>query len=70
MVFIIPALDYIDDFQLRHDYSPYVMIAVTLMAALMYPRLDEWSTCRGDTQLILGKSDADTRVSSAEGFVI
>lgn len=55
MLFIIPALDYIDDFQLKNDYSPLVMIAVTVAAALMYPRLDEWSTCRGDTMLILGQ---------------
>ena len=54
MVFIIPALDYIDDFQLKHDYAPYVMVGVTVAAALMYPSIDEWSTCRGDTMLILG----------------
>lgn len=54
MVFIIPALEYIDDFQLKHEYAPYVMILVTIGAAFMYPRIDEWSTCRGDTMLILG----------------
>lgn len=54
MVGIIPALGYIDDFQLKHPYAPYVMIAVTLLAAYLYPSIDEWSTCRGDTMLILG----------------
>jgi len=55
MVFIIPALDWIDEFQLKHQYAPFVMVAVTVFAALMYPRIDEWSTCRGDTMLILGR---------------
>lgn len=54
MVFIIPALDLVDEFQLKHPYAPLVMIVVTVAAALMYPRIDEWSTCRGDTMLILG----------------
>ena len=55
MIFIIPALEYVDEFQLKHDYAPLVMIVVTVAAALMYPSIDEWSTCRGDTMLILGK---------------
>ncbi|XP_067943578.1 sphingosine-1-phosphate phosphatase 2-like isoform X2 [Watersipora subatra] len=54
MFFIIPALDIVDEFQLKHPYAPIVMIIVTVLAALMYPRIDEWSTCRGDTMLILG----------------
>ena len=54
MVFIIPALDWVDEFQLKHPYAPLVMIVVTVAAALMYPQIDEWSTCRGDTTLILG----------------
>ena len=54
MLFIIPALDIVDEFQLKHPYAPFVMVAVTMAAALMYPRIDEWSTCRGDTMLILG----------------
>lgn len=56
MVFIIPALDYIDDFQLKNDYAPLIMIIVTVTAALMYPTLDDWSSgCGGVTKDILGK---------------
>lgn len=54
MVFIIPLLDIIDEFQLKNNYAPIVMLAATLVAAYMYPQVDEWSTCRGDTMLILG----------------
>ena len=51
-----PFLNTIDEFMLTNPHSPYVCVIVPLSLALCYPKLDKWSTARGDTTVILAVS--------------
>lgn len=54
LIFFLPAMDLIDDFNLNCHFAPLVIISVPLGLALFSFTLDTWSTSRGDTALILG----------------
>lgn len=54
MVLFLPTADYVDWFCLTHPLSPLIVVSCTLLAAVMYPSLDRWSTARGDTTTVIG----------------
>ncbi|XP_022047571.1 sphingosine-1-phosphate phosphatase 1 [Acanthochromis polyacanthus] len=54
LVFFLPALDLIDDFNLNCRFAPLVIISLHLGLGLFSFTLDTWSTSRGDTAQILG----------------
>nr|XP_046269708.1 sphingosine-1-phosphate phosphatase 1 [Scatophagus argus]XP_046269709.1 sphingosine-1-phosphate phosphatase 1 [Scatophagus argus] len=56
LLFILPALDLIDNFNLTCRYAPLVIISLHLSLGLFSFNLDTWSTSRGDTAQILGSS--------------
>lgn len=56
MPLVFPWLDDVDDFMLNSPYSPYLCTVLPLLLALCYPKLDKWSTARGDTTVILAVS--------------
>ena len=47
-------LEPLDHFILHHPYAPFPIILVPLLAGIFYPKLEKWSTARGDTTLITG----------------
>ena len=51
-----PFLDAVDEFMLHSSYSPYVCVLLPLFLCIFYPKLDRWSTARGDTTVILAVS--------------
>ena len=53
MPLTFPFLDTVDDFMLNSPYSPYMCVLLPLILAVCYPKLDRWSTARGDTTVIL-----------------
>ena len=54
MPIFLPLLDLIDEFSLTHPYAPLICVSVLLVLAVLYPTVEKWSTCRGDSILILG----------------
>ncbi|KAM3842373.1 NLR family CARD domain-containing protein 3-like [Diretmus argenteus] len=54
LLFFLPALDLIDNFNLTCHYAPLIIISLHLGLGLFSFTLDTWSTSRGDTALILG----------------
>ncbi|XP_068194886.1 sphingosine-1-phosphate phosphatase 1 isoform X2 [Antennarius striatus] len=54
LLFFLPALDLIDDFNLSCRYSPFIIVFFHLGLGLFSFTLDTWSTSRGDTAQILG----------------
>lgn len=54
LVFFLPALDLIDDFNLNCRFAPVVIVGLHLGLGLVSFTLDTWSTSRGDTAQILG----------------
>ncbi|XP_045064991.1 sphingosine-1-phosphate phosphatase 1-like [Coregonus clupeaformis] len=49
-----PALDLIDNFNLKYCYAPLIIISLHLGMGLFSFTLDTWSTSRGNTTQILG----------------
>ncbi|KAF0044222.1 hypothetical protein F2P81_003380 [Scophthalmus maximus] len=54
LLFVLPALDLIDDFNLTCRYAPLIIISFHLGLGLFCFTLDTWSTSRSDTAQILG----------------
>ncbi|CAJ1074529.1 sphingosine-1-phosphate phosphatase 1 [Xyrichtys novacula] len=54
LLFFLPALDTIDNFNLTCRYAPLIIISLHLGLGLFSFTLDTWSTSRGDTAQILG----------------
>ncbi|KAM4543143.1 sphingosine-1-phosphate phosphatase 1 [Odontesthes bonariensis] len=54
LIFFLPALDLIENFNLTCRYAPLVIISLHLGLGLFSFTLDTWSTSRGDTAQILG----------------
>ncbi|XP_061677345.1 sphingosine-1-phosphate phosphatase 1 [Syngnathoides biaculeatus] len=54
LLFLLPALDTIDDFVLTGAYAPAAVAAVYAGLGLLCFTLDAWSTSRADTAQILG----------------
>ena len=54
MLLFLPLSDYVDTFFLTHPLSPLMAVGGTLLAAILYPSLDRWSTARGDTTTVIG----------------
>lgn len=54
LLFILPALDLIDGFNLTCRFAPVIIISFHLGLGLFSFKLDTWSTSRGDTAQILG----------------
>ncbi|XP_018603885.2 sphingosine-1-phosphate phosphatase 2 isoform X2 [Scleropages formosus] len=54
MVATYPAWDAFDRLQLESPLSPVLAVLVPLFLCYNYPRLDHYSTTRGDTTVILG----------------
>ncbi|TKS86147.1 Sphingosine-1-phosphate phosphatase 1 [Collichthys lucidus] len=54
LLFFLPALDLIDNFNLTCRYAPLIIISFHLGLGLFSFNLDTWSTSRGDTAQILG----------------
>ncbi|XP_071399284.1 sphingosine-1-phosphate phosphatase 1 [Centroberyx affinis] len=54
LLFFLPALDLIDNFNLTCRYAPLIIISLHLALGLFSFTLDTWSTSRGDTAQILG----------------
>ena len=54
LLFFLPALDLIDNFNLTCRYAPLVIISLHVGLGLFSFTLDTWSTSRGDTAQILG----------------
>ncbi|XP_061531415.1 sphingosine-1-phosphate phosphatase 1 isoform X3 [Phycodurus eques] len=54
LLFLLPALDAIDDFVLTGAYAPAAVAAVHAGLGLLCFTLDAWSTSRADTAQILG----------------
>lgn len=54
LLFILPTLDLIDNFNLTCRYAPLIIISLHLGLGLFSFTLDTWSTSRGDTAQILG----------------
>ncbi len=48
------AMEAIDDLTLNNAYAPVYLMGVPLICCLTYPKLEQWSTARGDTTLVLG----------------
>ncbi|KAM3850521.1 sphingosine-1-phosphate phosphatase 1-like [Diretmus argenteus] len=54
LLFFLPALDLIDNFNLTCRYAPLIIISLHLGLGLFSFTLDTWSTSRGDNALTLG----------------
>ncbi|XP_056152349.1 sphingosine-1-phosphate phosphatase 1 [Lampris incognitus] len=54
LMFFLPVLDLIDNFNLTCHYAPLIIISLHLGLGLFSFTLDTWSTSRGDTAQILG----------------
>lgn len=54
LIFFLPTLDLIDNFNLTCSYAPLIIIFLHLATGLFSFTLDTWSTSRGDTAQILG----------------
>uniref|UniRef100_A0A3P8W6L2 Sphingosine-1-phosphate phosphatase 1 n=1 Tax=Cynoglossus semilaevis TaxID=244447 RepID=A0A3P8W6L2_CYNSE len=54
LLFFLPALELIDNFNLTCRYAPLIIISLHLGLGLFSFTLDTWSTSRGDTAQILG----------------
>lgn len=54
LLFFLPALDMIDNFNLSCRHAPFIIISLHLGLGLFSFTLDTWSTSRGDTAQILG----------------
>uniref|UniRef100_A0A3P8RV92 Sphingosine-1-phosphate phosphatase 1 n=1 Tax=Amphiprion percula TaxID=161767 RepID=A0A3P8RV92_AMPPE len=63
LIFFLPALDLIDDFNLNCRFAPLVIISLHLGLGLFSFTLDTWSTSRGDTAQILGTGAGVTLAS-------
>ena len=50
----ISIMDPLDHFIMTHPAAPYLSILVPLAMCLSYPKLEQWSTARGDTSLVIG----------------
>ena len=48
------AVDTLDSWLTTSPWAPLVIVLVPLFALVNYPKLDRWSTARGDTTLIVG----------------
>ena len=48
------VMEAIDSLTLNNPYAPIFLTGVPLIWCLTYPKLDHWSTARGDTTLVLG----------------
>ena len=48
------VMEAIDSLTLNNVAAPVYLIGVPLIWCLTYPKLDQWSTARGDTTLVLG----------------
>ena len=44
----------LDNFVMTHPLAPWLSILAPLAMCLCYPKLDRWSTARGDTTLVVG----------------
>ncbi|PAA90275.1 hypothetical protein BOX15_Mlig019073g3, partial [Macrostomum lignano] len=53
LTFIYPFLDAMDNFQLTHPYSPFLITTGLLLLSYAYPRLDQWNSARGDSTMTL-----------------
>ena len=53
MPLVLPLMDFIDKFILDYPFSPVVIISIPLLLCIYYPKLNHWSTARGDTTVIL-----------------
>ncbi|XP_071079906.1 sphingosine-1-phosphate phosphatase 1-like [Haliotis cracherodii] len=53
MTFTVPFVDPVDKFLVTHPLSPLILLSLPIILSLLYPKLDKWSTARGDTTLIL-----------------
>ena len=67
MTLFLPFADAVDWFSLTHPASPVLVVTATLLAAVMYPSLDRWSTARGDTTTVIG-TNAGVMVGSWLNF--
>ncbi|XP_056282482.1 sphingosine-1-phosphate phosphatase 1 [Pseudoliparis swirei] len=54
LLFLLPALDPIDGFNLTCRWAPLAIVSLHLLLGLFSFSLDTWSTSRGDTAQILG----------------
>lgn len=50
---VFPLLDILDEFFVQSPFSPILALAIPLLLGIYYPKLDRWSTARGDTTVIL-----------------
>ena len=53
MPLFLPLMDVIEEFMLDSPYSPPIILSVPLLLCIYYPKLQHWSTARGDTTVIL-----------------
>ena len=67
MTVYLPLADAVDWFCLTNSFSPVVVVVGTIFAAVMYPKLDRWSTARGDTTTVIG-TNAGVMVGSWLNF--
>ena len=49
MFLLMPYLDVMDHFLLTHAMAPFLILSAPALTTFIYPKLDTWSTARGDT---------------------
>ncbi|XP_067680887.1 sphingosine-1-phosphate phosphatase 2-like [Haliotis asinina] len=72
MTFTVPFVDPMDKFLVTHPLSPVILLSLPIILSLLYPKLDKWSTARGDTTLILsitGGLFLGTWINYNQGFM-
>lgn len=53
---MLPFVNTIDDFQLNYMISPFIAFCIGIVLVKAYPSVQEWSTARSDTTVILGST--------------
>uniref|UniRef100_A0A1L8DYC7 Putative sphingoid base-phosphate phosphatase n=1 Tax=Nyssomyia neivai TaxID=330878 RepID=A0A1L8DYC7_9DIPT len=53
MLPLIPLVDWADYHILSHQFSPFLLLIISILLITIYPRADRWTPTRGDTTLCL-----------------
>ncbi|CAH0714103.1 unnamed protein product, partial [Brenthis ino] len=53
LIFLIPIVDQLDGFLLTSQWSPLLVIAISVLVIVYHPQSDKWTPTRGDTTMIV-----------------
>ncbi|XP_053612604.1 sphingosine-1-phosphate phosphatase 1-like [Plodia interpunctella] len=53
LVVLIPTVDWLDGVLLASNYSPILVLAVSILVIVFHPNADKWTPTRGDTTMIV-----------------